>query len=174
MRRSEHGDIIVAKIRPCFENGKVAMLARLESEFGVGRPSFMSLRAKPGDDPGSSITGRAHPAFLRAGEASMTGSAGQRRVPASFFDRFEVVETDRRLQKLIADILDAIDDAIIETDALIAKLRTRDSGSSMTCSRAASTVQARRGSLPRLLQTAARASSCDMESRSPRTLRPSR
>jgi type I restriction enzyme, S subunit len=119
----QRGDVIIAKITPCFENGKVARLTGLESEFGLGSTEFHVLRAKTGNDPRFVYHWTRHPAFLRAGEASMTGSAGQRRVPAGFFNCFEVVETDGRLQPLIADILDAIDDAIIETDALIAKQR---------------------------------------------------
>jgi type I restriction enzyme S subunit len=31
----QRGDVIVAKITPCFENGKVALLTGLESEFGL-------------------------------------------------------------------------------------------------------------------------------------------
>ncbi|WP_292207897.1 restriction endonuclease subunit S [Mesorhizobium sp.] len=118
------GDVIVAKITPCFENGKVALLTGLESVFGLGSTEFHILRAKPGNDPRFVYHWTRHPDFLRAGEASMTGSAGQRRVPAAFFDRFEVVETDGNEQPLIADILDAIDKTIMEIDALIAKLRT--------------------------------------------------
>lgn len=118
------GDVIVAKITPCFENGKIALLSDLDSEFGLGSTEFHILRAKPGNDPRFIYHLARHPDFLRAGEASMTGSAGQRRVPAVFFERFDIAKIEGPMQVLIADILDAIDDAIIETDALIAKLRT--------------------------------------------------
>lgn len=120
----QRGDVIVAKITPCFENGKVALLSDLETDFGLGSTEFHVLRAKPGHDPRFIYHWTRHPAFLRAGEASMTGSAGQRRVPAGFFERFEIAEIEGPPQRLIADILDAIDDAVLETDTVIEKLRT--------------------------------------------------
>lgn len=120
----QRGDVIVAKITPCFENGKVALLSNLETDFGLGSTEFHVLRAKPGHDPRFIYHWTRHPAFLRAGEASMTGSAGQRRVPAGFFERFEIAEIEGPPQRLIADILDAIDDAVLETDTVIEKLRT--------------------------------------------------
>ncbi len=120
----QRDDVIVAKITPCFENGKVALLSDLETDFGLGSTEFHVLRAKPGHDPRFIYHWTRHPAFLRAGEASMTGSAGQRRVPAGFFERFEIAEIEGLPQRLIADILDAIDDAVLETDTVIEKLRT--------------------------------------------------
>jgi len=120
----QRGDVIVAKITPCFENGKVALLSALETDFGLGSTEFHVLRAKPGHDPRFIYHWTRHPAFLRAGEASMTGSAGQRRVPAGFFERFEIPRIEVPSQAAIADILDALDDAILEADALIEKLRT--------------------------------------------------
>ena len=120
----QRGDVIVAKITPCFENGKVALLSALESEFGLGSTEFHVLRAKSGHDPRFIYHWTRHPTFLRAGEASMTGSAGQRRVPAGFFERFEIPRIEGPSQTAIADILDALDDAILEADALFEKLRT--------------------------------------------------
>lgn len=120
----QRGDVIVVKITPCFENGKVALLSELETDFGLGSTEFHVLRAKPGHDPRFIYHWTRHPAFLRAGEASMTGSAGQRRVPAGFFERFEIAEIEGPPQRLIADILDAIDDAVLETDTVIEKRRT--------------------------------------------------
>lgn len=119
----QRNDVIIAKITPCFENGKVASLNKLGSDFGLGSTEFHVLRAKPGNDSRFIYHRVRHSDFLRAGEASMTGSAGQRRVPACFFNRFEILEISGDSQVFISDILDAIDDAIIETDALIAKLK---------------------------------------------------
>jgi len=39
-------DVIVAKITPCFENGKGAILNKLKTEFGFGSTEFHVLRAK--------------------------------------------------------------------------------------------------------------------------------
>lgn len=120
----QRGDVIAAKITPCFENGKVALLSDLPTDFGLGSTEFHVLRAKPGQDSRFIYHWTRHPAFLRAGEASMTGSAGQRRVPEAFFGRFEVTRIEGVPQRLVSDILDAIDDAIFETEAAVEKLRT--------------------------------------------------
>lgn len=82
------GDVIVAKITPCFENGKSAWLNNLQTEFGYGSTEFHVLRC------GQRIIGSflylivSSPLFLNAGEAMMTGSAGQKRVPSSFIQNF--------------------------------------------------------------------------------------
>lgn len=124
----QRGDVIVAKITPCFENGKVALLSALESEFGLGSTEFHVLRANPGHDPRFIYHWTRHPAFLRSGEALMTGSAGQRRVPSGFFERFEIPRIEGPSQSAIADILDAIDNAILETDTLVQKLQAVSKG----------------------------------------------
>ena len=78
------GDVLVAKITPCFENGKIAQ-ARLPHRYAFGSTEFHVLR------PGAKqLDGRYLVHFLRqrrirvAGEQAMTGSAGQRRVPEHF------------------------------------------------------------------------------------------
>ncbi|MBW7885644.1 MAG: restriction endonuclease subunit S [Caldilineaceae bacterium] len=110
------GDVIVAKITPCFENGKGACLTDLVTEIGFGSTEFHVLR------PLGKITSRflyritTLPEFRRRGEDAMTGAAGQQRIPASFIGRFQaglppVAEqiaivrfldwTDRRIRRLI-------------------------------------------------------------------------
>ena len=36
----QHGDVIIAKITPCFENGQVALLSDLDTEYGLGSTEF--------------------------------------------------------------------------------------------------------------------------------------
>lgn len=58
----------------------------------------------------------------------MTGSAGQRRVPADFFRVFRIPALPLPEQHRIAEILDTVDDAIQQTEALIAKLKEMRQG----------------------------------------------
>ena len=51
----------------------------------------------------------------------MTGSAGQQRVPASFFSSFTIPKIEKPEQTKIAEILSTVDRAIEQTEALIAK-----------------------------------------------------
>jgi len=96
-------DVIVAKITPCFENGKSAYLENLGTPIGYGSTEFHVLR------PSKSIIGqflyyivRSH-LFLTAGEAMMTGSAGQKRVPVDFVSGFPVALPQPNEQKQIIE-----------------------------------------------------------------------
>lgn len=120
------GDVLLAKITPCFENGKVAYIDRLPHRVGYGSTEFHVLR--PHDD----LDGRylfhllRSPRFRLDGEARMTGSAGQQRVPAQFLRDYELPRPLLSEQKRIAAILDKADAirakrraALAEADALL-------------------------------------------------------
>lgn len=97
----EDGDVLVAKITPCFENGKGCLVSGLAHEVGFGSTEFHVLRTP---DPlmreWLHLATRSD-AFRHAGERSMTGSAGQKRVPAGFISDFEVrLPTADRLEKI--------------------------------------------------------------------------
>jgi type I restriction enzyme S subunit len=117
------GDVLLAKITPCLENGKGAHAAGLPTETGQGSTEFHVLRARPGVSSRFLYHWTRTAQLRQAAEAMMTGSAGQRRVPSEFFDRFLVPLFDLEEQRRIAEILDTIDQAIQATERLIAKLR---------------------------------------------------
>ncbi|REF68260.1 MULTISPECIES: restriction endonuclease subunit S [Paracoccus] len=81
-------DVVVAKITPCFENGKGAYLGALDTEIGFGTTEFVVLRANPEIDPGFLYQVTMLHAFRRDGEMAMTGAAGQQRVPLNFMREF--------------------------------------------------------------------------------------
>ena len=85
----QRNDIILAKITPCFENGKGAFLDKLETDIGYGSTEFHVLRANE-NIKGYYLYLITHSAmFLKYGEAMMTGSAGQKRVPTSFVANYQ-------------------------------------------------------------------------------------
>lgn len=121
------GDVIVAKITPCFENGKSAWLNNLQTEFGYGSTEFHVLRC------GQRIIGSflylivSLPLFLNAGEAMMTGSAGQKRVPSSFIQNFPtaipgVAEQEKIVSK-VKELFSQIDVVVASTVNQIEKLK---------------------------------------------------
>lgn len=81
-------DVVVAKITPCFENGKGAYLGALETEIGFGTTEFVVLRANSEIDPRFLYQITMLRAFRRDGEMAMTGAAGQQRVPLNFMREF--------------------------------------------------------------------------------------
>lgn len=110
------GDVIVAKITPCLQNGKAALVEGLRGGHGFGSTEFHVLR------PGPAVNGRYlfymiwNPAFRHFGEQRFTGSAGQKRMPTSAVADFQIPlpfpdDPKRSLaeQKRIALILDKAD-----------------------------------------------------------------
>lgn len=84
------GDVLLAKITPCFENGKGACLKSLPTEVGFGSTEFHVLRAKAAVLPPFLYRLTTTAEFRRLGADAMTGAAGQKRVPLSFVANFPV------------------------------------------------------------------------------------
>ena len=103
------GDVLVAKITPCFENNKIAV-ARIDREHGFGSTEFHVIRPST-----SELDARYLAYFLRQdsvrelGQKRMTGSAGQRRVPRQFLENLEIPLPPPGEQRRIAAILDQAD-----------------------------------------------------------------
>ncbi|SDJ58092.1 type I restriction enzyme, S subunit [Ferrimonas sediminum] len=107
----ERNDVIVAKITPCFENGKAAFLDRLETQVGFGSTEFHVLRPNSDELDGKYLFYLIWNIQLRSvGERNMTGSAGQKRVPTSFFKDLKIPLPPLEEQKRIATILGKADD----------------------------------------------------------------
>lgn len=80
----EQGDVLFAKITPCMENGKGALVSQLPTRYAFGSTEFHVLR------PSSKIDGRFlyyvsfNPIFRAYAAENMTGAAGQKRVSSRF------------------------------------------------------------------------------------------
>lgn len=100
------GDVLVAKITPCFENGKIAQ-ARLPRLHGFGSTEFHIVRARPGISESRYLHHYLRLEEVRtSGQRRMTGSGGQRRVPASFLADLAIPLPSLEEQRRIAAILD--------------------------------------------------------------------
>ncbi|MGE0621477.1 MAG: restriction endonuclease subunit S [Pseudomonadales bacterium] len=81
-----NGDIALAKITPCFQNGKSAVIEGLENGIGAGTTELHVARPfVPVVEPYYVWIFLRSPQFLLEGIRHMTGSAGQKRVPAGYF-----------------------------------------------------------------------------------------
>lgn len=100
------GDVVVAKITPCFENGKGALIRGTMNGVGFGTTELYVLT------PGPEIDGRflyyltVDRQFRKLGEAYMVGAAGQQRVPVEFIRDTRVPIPSLSQQRVIADYLD--------------------------------------------------------------------
>jgi type I restriction enzyme S subunit len=118
------GDVLVAKITPCFENGKIAQ-ARLSHRVGFGSTEFHVVRPRPGQaDARYLLHFLRQERIRRDGERKMTGSAGQRRVPEHFLAGLNIPLPSLPEQRRIAEILDKADALRTKRRATFAQLDT--------------------------------------------------
>ena len=82
-RPFREGDVLFAKITPCMENGKMAVVPALRNDLAFGSTEFHVLR------PHREISAEyiyyiiSAEQFRRDAEHNMSGAVGQRRVPSS-------------------------------------------------------------------------------------------
>ncbi|MEW5802058.1 MAG: restriction endonuclease subunit S [bacterium] len=81
------GDLIFAKITPCMENGKLAILDGLRNGIGFGSTEFHVSRLTKYTNVKYLYYYFLRKAFRRDAQQNMTGSAGQLRVPNKYFQR---------------------------------------------------------------------------------------
>lgn len=78
------GDVGLAKITPCFENGKSTVFRNLTGGFGSGTTELHVLRPVL-VDPDYVVLFLKSPQFIETGIPKMTGTAGQKRVSSEYF-----------------------------------------------------------------------------------------
>ncbi len=83
-------DVLVAKITPCFENGKRWLASSLVNGVGFGSTEFHVLRASKDVLPEWIYYFISSPTLRKDGKGRMTGTAGQKRVPASFLEQYKI------------------------------------------------------------------------------------
>ncbi|MCB1190282.1 MAG: restriction endonuclease subunit S [Leptospiraceae bacterium] len=106
----KEGDVLFAKITPCMENGKGVIARNLINQIGFGSTEFHVLRPIKNISTSEWLFYLTkQKSFRKHAEKNMTGSAGQRRVPASFFDRFITFCPPLELQNRFAEQVEKIE-----------------------------------------------------------------
>lgn len=121
------GDVVIAKITPCFENGKGAVVRGLINGIGFGTTELIVVRPKPqastSDYLGWLFTS---PTFRKVAEGTMYGAGGQKRVPDVFVRDYLDAVPPIEEQSAIAAFLDRetgkIDALIAEQEKLLTLL----------------------------------------------------
>ncbi len=78
------GDVGLAKITPCFENGKSTVFRNLAGKLGSGTTELHVVRPLL-INPDYVLVFLKSPHFIESGIPRMTGTAGQKRVPTDYF-----------------------------------------------------------------------------------------
>ena len=113
----QNGDIVMAKVTPCFENGNIAIMNELQSGYGLGSSELFVFRPQ-------NINTRylfywlQNKLFVHQACATMTGTGGLKRISPSFVKNCNIHYPSAAEQAQIAAYLDA---KCAEIDGLIAK-----------------------------------------------------
>ena len=101
------GDVLFAKITPCMENGKSAIVDKLENDIGFGSTEFYVLRCDE-----NKLNNKYLHYFVRQktfrdeAKGEMTGAVGQQRVPKTFLENYKMKLPTIEEQQEIVNILD--------------------------------------------------------------------
>lgn len=122
----QNGDIVMAKVTPCFENGNIAIMNELPSGIGLGSSELFVFRAK-------NIVAKylfywlQNSDFIQRACSTMTGVGGLKRVSPFFCKNCEIHIPPYNEQGRIADYLDRkcsqIDAIIARQQEVIEKLK---------------------------------------------------
>lgn len=117
------GDILMAKITPCMENGKGAIAEGLCNGLGFGSTEFHVLRADLSRvSPNWLFRFTKSEKFRRDCAGNMTGSGGQKRVPKSYLEKYSVNLPSLARQREIVRVLDKVEAVIDKHKRQLAKL----------------------------------------------------
>ncbi|TFH84865.1 restriction endonuclease subunit S [Billgrantia azerbaijanica] len=120
------GDVTIAKITPCFENGKGAVMRGLKNHVGFGTTELTVMRPIAGLTTSDYLYRviSSEP-FRVLGESSMYGAGGQKRVPDDFVRNFSIAWPPYKEQEQIQAFLDheiARIDALVEEQQRLIEL----------------------------------------------------
>ena len=114
------GDLCIAKITPCFENGKGALATGLINGVGFGTTELHVVRSGPNIDPRFLFYVSIADDFRKFGESEMYGAGGQKRINESFIKDWMPPLPPLHTQRRIAQFLD---EKTARIDGLIEKKR---------------------------------------------------
>lgn len=117
-------DILLAKITPCFENGKAGIARNLTNGIGFGSTEYIVIRANTSLVYPEWIFYHINtPEFIEGGRAFMTGTAGQQRVDINYVKQYRIPVPPLEEQKKILDQI-SYEQSLIEPSKQLIKVFT--------------------------------------------------
>ncbi|MFZ7132620.1 MAG: restriction endonuclease subunit S [Eubacteriales bacterium] len=102
-----NGDVLLAKITPCFENGKRAIARELKNGIGFGSTEFHVLRPRDKVISEWVFYGISFEGFRNKAKSQMTGTAGQKRVPKRVIEDYKIPVPEKLIQKKIVNKIES-------------------------------------------------------------------
>ncbi|NOY47299.1 MAG: restriction endonuclease subunit S [Chlorobi bacterium] len=115
------GDVLLAKITPCFENGKLGIAKELTNGIGFGSSEYIVYRTKEILNNEFLYYFLNQEEFRERGERQMTGAVGHKRIPKDFYEDTLIPTPPLSEQQQIVAILDQAFKAIDQAKANIEK-----------------------------------------------------
>lgn len=121
----QNGDIVLAKVTPCFENGNIAIAFNLKQNVGFGSSELFVFRAH-GISTKYLFYFLQTSGFMADGVESMTGAAGLKRVSPTLVKNYVLPVPPMDEQEAIVSYIEAhvrnVNEAISRSKAIIEKL----------------------------------------------------
>ena len=113
------GDVLLAKVTPCFENGKAGIARSLKNAIGFGSSEFIVLRPSEDILPELVYAFITSENFRVTGKQQMTGTGGLQRIPTNFVKKYEIPLPPLEIQKQIVAELDGYQNIITGAKQII-------------------------------------------------------
>ena len=115
------GDVLLAKISPCFENGKAGIANNLLNGIGFGSTEYIVMRAKSTLIYPEWLFYQINTLdFIEGGKTYMTGTAGQQRIDINYVKQYEIPVPSLDEQKRILTEIKAEQSLIEPSKKIIA------------------------------------------------------
>ncbi|MBV5278438.1 MAG: N-6 DNA methylase, partial [Campylobacteraceae bacterium] len=125
----KNGDILIAKVTPCFENGKSGLAENLTSGIGFGSSEFMVLRVNATLNERFLYFVLDNPKFIELGKEQMSGTGGLRRLTRHFIENYEIplpsLETQTKIVEQIEKEREAVESCKILVEIFETKIKAK-------------------------------------------------
>lgn len=123
----KEGDLLLAKITPCFENGKMGIAKGLTNGVGFGSTEYIVMRCHEDVLPEWVYRFLSLPFVREEGRDLMTGAVGHKRIPKDYLQQMQVplpgLDEQHRILEKLANEIDDINECEARLEQQILLLR---------------------------------------------------
>jgi len=116
-----NNDVLLARVTPCFENGKAGVALNLRNEIGFGSSEYTVLRCGNKVIPLWIYLWVTDETFRNSGKLRMTGTGGLQRVPNDFVSSYKVPVPNIETQENIIEQI-KIEYGVVESNKILIKI----------------------------------------------------
>ena len=113
------GDVLLAKVTPCFENGKAGIAQNLLNGIGFGSSEYYIFRCSSKVLPIWIYLQLTSNYFRKEGERNMTGTGGLQRIPKDFVLKYQIPVPSIHIQLEITKAIEKEQNLIASNKELI-------------------------------------------------------